>query len=70
MMTTPFIDWCTNARQSSVKIWGYEGLIDDDPESAKQAWRDGEDAEKYILELGESLDLHKATKYWLGGYGI
>ena len=65
-----FADWCDDARHSSVEIWGYDGLIDDDPERAVQAFLHGEDPERFILELGEALDLFKATRYWLGGYGV
>lgn len=66
----PFAQWAASARASSVVIWGYDGLIDDDPEEAVQAWLHGEDPERFILELGEGLDLFKATKYWLGAMGV
>lgn len=71
-MTRPqdWTRWSAAARRASVKIWGYENLIDDRPEDAIVACNAGEDPEQYVLELGEDLDLIKATKYWLGGYGI
>lgn len=66
-----WIKWSAEARRASLKIWGYENLIDDRPEDAIIACNTGEDPEQYVLELGEDLDLIKATKYWLGeGYGI
>lgn len=65
-----FLAWCNDARRASVEIWGYEGLIDDDPETALAHYLKGDSPTDYILALGEDMDLIKATRYWCGSWGI
>jgi hypothetical protein len=54
---TPFDKWKANAKRAAGRLWGYPELIDDDPEAARAAFDAGEDYARYVLELGEELDL-------------
>lgn len=56
--------WIIEARRYAGHIWCYEGLVDDFPESASEAFERGDDPYEYVLAFGERYDLDRADQNW------
>ncbi len=52
-----FDSWMDSARVSASMLWGYREFPDDNPEGARAAFDEGEDAGAYIKREGERLNL-------------
>lgn len=52
-----FAIWREAATRAAGRIWGYPGLVDDDPETTRRGFDSGDDPAAFIKSLGEELDL-------------
>lgn len=46
-------------RTAAGRLWGYPGLVDDDPETIRRAFENGDDPAELIEQLGDELDLDR-----------
>lgn len=55
--------WHAEARTAAARIWGYAGLLDDDPDGARAAFERGDDPTGYVYATGSELGLAEPDPY-------